>query len=260
VQLGALTTNGRYDMLLIVAAENDADFAVVLDSIHAIKAFEHVKAEWYISYLFVTKGFIPLRNGFFDLLEKRVWRKRAEETEYSQWRLSGVEYATLKSMNRDGAVQLASIERESGMSAGSAGYAYDKLKSRKIIEMVSMSMPSPGVMYNAAIVMEIIDVSEFNSTQVELMKFITDEEAGFVTNRFCLVGDIGMPNGGLFIMPVMRDGDLERVQAEMARRVKGIRTHSFIITDLLCGRYVYGRFDNARSVQHGIIEEATHRV
>lgn len=255
VQFGAMT-NGKYDMMLYVAAENDHDFVDILAKMKMIPAFDKLRSEWYISYMFMTKGFIPIRDSFFEVLEKnKIWnRKMGSRTAFSG-KLSKNEYQMLRLLNKDGKVSFAEMERGISIATGSANYIYDKLKADGVLNIISINMTNLNILYNAVIMMDLIDRTEYLKTRIDLLKFINDEENGFLTNRFCLTGDVGIPDGGLFILPIMKEGQLEKIQKELEKKIKGVRLSSFIITDILCGKFIYHRFDSTMSSQYRIIEE-----
>lgn len=268
VQFAAMSTNSKYDLTLIIATLNDynADqssasgesLPVILKRIRMIPALKDVMAEWYVSYFDIAKGFMPIRQ---PLMEERivgsVWTKRKERQQNS---ISKNEYATLAAINANGAESFRAIEQRSGMPDGSAKYSYDSLVSRNILSGVTICMNGLPVLYNVLLIMEIVDEGAYAESRHEVFRIETTERKDHIANRISLAANMGAPYGGIFFLPIMRDGELEELQQELYSKVKGIKLSAMIMTKVLCGAVPYNRFDNKKTVQHQQLMEIDKKL
>lgn len=257
VQFGALAANSKYDLILIIATRNEYN-AVGKDSLPSVlkkirmePSLRDIKSEWYVSYFDIVKGFMPLRQNFIDeKLSNSVWTKRQEREPNS---LSKNEYALLKMLNQDGSGSFRSVEQQNGMTDGSAKYSYDRLIERKVLDGVTICMKSLGVMYNSFLLMEIIDEGAYAATRNEVYRIETTEKPDSISNRITMVANMGAPYGGMVLMPIFKDGDLEELEREFYLKVKGIRLSGMVLTKILCGTPPYNRYDNTKSLQYELL-------
>jgi hypothetical protein len=73
-------------------------------------------------------------------------------------------------------------------------------------------------------------------------------------NRFALVGDVGLPVGGIFLLPVFEEADLEKAVKDLSS-LRGADVKTSIITKTLSGNLCYRKFDNSHSIQYGAIKD-----
>ncbi len=249
IQLAAFTT-GKYDMIMFVIAESNENLAEVVRNIKKSSSLASLPSKWEVSFFYISKGFAPLRMEFFDVLAKRIWHRTKEVPRLLPTQVLKTEFGVLKSINEDGSTNFAEIERQNGLSKGSARHIYDRLIKKEILPRVTINIGSIGLKYDAIILMQIIEEKAFQDSRKDLLKFIMEEEAGYVTNRFSLVGDISNPEGGLFFLPVIKGDELEKTVSELQKRVKGIKTSTLVIDSIMFGRILHRRIDPLTTSQH----------
>jgi DNA-binding Lrp family transcriptional regulator len=260
VQFAALTSSSKYDLILILATTSDYAAAAIENLPDALKrirmspSLKDIAADWYVSYFDISKGFMPFRQRFMeDYTVKSVWTKRQERKSTS---ISRNEYATLRALNADGAVSFREIEQRNGMSEGSAKYSYDGLIERKVISGTTICMEGLKTKYSAFLLMEINDEGLYSSTREEVYRIETTEMENHISNRIAMVANIGAPYGGLFLVPVSREGELEELEREFYEKVKGITITPMVLTKILNGTLPYNRFDNTKTYQYQLLEAA----
>ncbi len=254
VQFAALTSGGKYDLILIIATISDYN-AVATESLPAAlrkirmgPSLKDIASDWYVSFFDISKGLLPLRENFMaEYLSKSIWTRRQERKSNS---ISRNEFATLSALNADGAVSFREIEQRNGMSEGSARYSYESLVKRKVISGTTICMNGLGIKYNVFLLMEIIDEGLYAGTRVEVYRIETKESGDHTSNRIPLVANMGAPYGVLFMVPVASDGALESLEREFYSNVKGIRISALILTKIFCGTLPYNRFDNTKTYQY----------
>jgi DNA-binding Lrp family transcriptional regulator len=257
VQFGALAANSKYDLILIVATRNEYNAAgkdslpTVLKKLRMEPSLRDIKAEWYVSYFDIVKGFLPLRQNFVDeKLSNSVWTKGQPKEPNS---LSRNEYAIIKALNQNGAESFRSVERNNGMTDGSAKYSFDRLTEKKVIDGVTICMNGIGVMYNSFLLIEIIDEGAYAATRSEVFRIETTERPDHLSNKIAMAANMGAPYGGMIMVPIFKDGDLEELQQEFSSKVNGIRVSGMVLTKILCGTLPYNRFDNTKSLQYEML-------
>jgi DNA-binding Lrp family transcriptional regulator len=255
VQFAAISADGsKYDMVIVIATISDYNatsaesLPVLLKKLRMLPSLKEISAEWYVSYFDIGKGFMPLRQSFLEEhLSKMVWTKRQERKTTS---ISKNEYATMLALNADGVASFREIEQRNNMSEGSARYSYDGLLGRKVVSGVTICMKNPAIRYNAIVLMEILDEGIYFETRDEFYRIETEEKEGHVLNRIPLVANMGAPYGGLLMVPVYSEGQLDSLEHELYSNVKGIKLSTMVLTTILCGTLPYNRFDNTKTFQY----------
>ncbi|MDE1865073.1 MAG: AsnC family transcriptional regulator [Candidatus Micrarchaeota archaeon] len=257
IQFAALSPDSKYDMVLIVATisnynshdpTDEESLPAILRNIRMGPSLRDVEAEWYASYFDVAKGFVPLRQAFIEKLKRSsVWTARQER---GPSKLSKNEYAVLEALNNDGAESFRSIERRNGMADGTARYSYDRMSGRNVVRGITICMGGVGSLYNALLIMEVIDEKAYAATRREAWAIELSERPDHLVNKITLAANIGAPYGALFMAPVFAEGDLDALQNEFYSRVKGVRISIMVLTKILCGTVPYNRFDNTKSLRY----------
>ena len=106
----------------------------------------------------------------------------------------------------------------------------------------------PRVRYNIAIIVGIKDNVKFRKTQEKLLMDIIEEGTANI-NKYTLVEDINMPDGGLFIAPVLEEGESETIVKELREKIDGITINTLVITEVALGNLAFRKFDNIYSQQ-----------
>ncbi len=254
VQFAALSSNSKYDLVLIIAtisnynAVETESLPVLLKNLRMSPSLKDIGAEWYVSYFDISKGFMPLRQSFLEeRISHAVWTKRQERKTTS---ISKNEYATLLALNSAGDASFRDIEKRNGMSEGSARYSYEGLIGRKVIGGTTICMRGIAARYSALVLMEIIDEGIYSDTRDEVYRIETTDPEGSAFNRIPMAANTGAPYGAIFLVPIINDGDLEALENEFYSKVKGIRISAMVLTKVLCGTFPYNRFDNTKTFQY----------
>jgi hypothetical protein len=72
-------------------------------------------------------------------------------------------------------------------------------------------------------------------------------------DRYSLVGDTGVPDGGLFIAPVYTNSDFSALEQELQAQVQGTVVNSLVVTDTIVGGLCFRKFDAAYSKQYAVL-------
>ncbi|MCL4389602.1 AsnC family transcriptional regulator [Candidatus Marsarchaeota archaeon] len=246
----AAFTNGKYDMILHIVAESNNDFSIILGRVRNLDSLVNITSRWYATNFNATKGFIPLRDEIFEVLREKVWSRTRESPRPAESQLLKSEYWVLKELNNNGAAPFAEMERKGNLAKGSAKHAYDRLKEKDIIKRVSITCGKLRIKYNAVIIIEIKNQKAFWNSRERFLEYILEERSTAYTDRFALTGDINMPEGVIFIMPVFSEGDAGMVVEELTKVVYGINVYQLIITEVLLGHVPYRKFDETYSSQY----------
>ncbi len=249
VQFAAFT-KGEYDMFIYLVADTTFELLQILERLKIKDSLKDISAKWDVSLFYPTYHVVPLRDAFFTVLEKRIWRRTKGHPRPLPNQLLQSEFSVLRELNRDSSVPFAKIERDNNMAKGSARYIYEKLKEKEIIENATITMSDLGVRYNALILLEILEERNFRESRKSLLEYIVEESPKHIINKFSLIGDINVPYGILFAAPILEPGQLELIENTLRGKVKGIKISSLSITDILVGRPIYRRFDNLYSVAY----------
>lgn len=250
VQFAAFTT-GMYDMVLFIITENDPVYGVsgVIDRIQELPSLVGIDSTWDASHFRKTKSFIPVREEFFKVLEKKVWkRKKGMPHPRSDQLLKG-EFLVLRELTKDGNMHFTDIERNTGLTRGSARHIYDRLRDKEILQRITIDM-DVNARHHALILMEIRNRNAFTNTRKDLLEFIMEEKEGHIIDRFSLTGDVEVPIGELFILPVYKETDVDSVIAELQSSVKGIKLYKMIMNSILVGRILHIRPDKQYTNQY----------
>ena len=66
-------------------------------------------------------------------------------------------------------------------------------------------------------------------------------------NRFSLIGDLGSPVGMLIIAPIFNSGDLNTLESELRKLLRGSIIKTTIITQTLLGRICINKLEQTKS-------------
>lgn len=251
VQL-AMVTYGRYDLIMYMMMSRYDDIKVHFFNIRS-RIFPSYDLKLYVVPFYLDYSFVPIRDAFFGSLAERVWTRSSERPRPKEGELLKREYAVLRSLNSNGREEFTNIDSEYGLPPGSARYTYHKLMETGVMKRVTISMGNMRVNYISAISLQKINHVKFADDRKQLLQHIIDDRKDSVTNRYALVGDIKMPEGVLFIMPVRNDA--EAIEADdQLRKIGGAEVDSMIVTNVIVGSLCYRRFDNRHSSQYSILK------
>ena len=251
VQL-AMAAQGTYDLVLYILAENSA---VLNEVIFDIRKDEHIRdyeSVWNVMVFDQAYGCVPLRDRFFDLIEKKVWRRTKTTPRPASDSLTYREYIMLRELNADGSKPFAEIEKKYGLGHGSARYTFDKLREKELIWRQTLTMENYSIKYNAMIFISILNKAAFIRDREKFLRYII-KDYDAPSNRFALEGDILSPDGEVFIMPILKDGELEAEFEWLSKQIGGIKLESLIVTKIFLGELCYRKLDNRHAQQTNIL-------
>ena len=168
----ALITNGKYDLMLYIAAEDDHTLNGVVSKLHSSDLLRKYTSSWMVTTYDDAYGYVPLRDEFFELLKSKIWQRTKETPRPSRGQLLKSEYAVLRELNSDGEASFSRIDKKYGLNKGNARYTYEKLKERrkytyeeladkKVLLRNTLTMGKLEIKYNTIIIMEILNSKEF---------------------------------------------------------------------------------------------------
>ncbi len=190
VQL-ALATKGIYDLVIFCVAENNNVVAWVLDDIMKSETLNNIEAEWYITPIAGSYGFIPLRNEFFDILKERVWQRKKKGEHPNLSSLMYREYVLLRELNEDSRKSFSSIDKKYNLPAGSAKRAYKDLTNedgKNVIIRPTLTIKEIDKKYDMAVIAVLINYTRFMKFRDEHHKYIINEPDNFI-DRFSYICD-----------------------------------------------------------------------
>ena len=254
----ALLTRGAYDLFLFFLAKDPYNAETIIYNLRLNPVLLKCPANWYSSYYTVGLGFIPLRESFFDLLEKQVWKRSKEQPRKQSNQIFLREYATIRELNTNGIQEFSKIDNKYKLKAGSAQYTYHKLVEEQMINRVTITMDNPPIKNVAVIIIKQNNLNSFYKKRREwLMDTILESNAPL--NKYILSGDIGAPYGVMHIAPIYKEGDLEKIEDNISKLVKGAKIKVSIVTETLTGNLGYRKIDTTKTwVYNTVVKEFNH--
>jgi DNA-binding Lrp family transcriptional regulator len=229
VQL-ALMARGEFDLIMYVLAKSIREMAYLVVELR--KKIDY-KSIWNTVPVFEDYGFIPVRDEFVDSLKNSLLTR---------------EYAVLKELNRNGKVDFTDIDKKYGFDNGRSQYSYHKLRERKIIKRITISMQNLPIKYIATIFEDIVDTKQFRMNRKIVLQDIIDSTPDQI-DRYLLVDDTFNPQGIVLYLPVLGDGYLESTTERLIAMDTGTNNRTMMITSILVGNFCYRKFDNVYSTQ-----------
>ncbi len=187
----ALATKGIYDLVIFCVAENNNVVAEVLDNIRNSEILNDIEAEWYITPIAGSYGFIPLRKEFFDILKERVWQRKKKGEHPNLSSLMYREYVLLRELNEDSRKSFSSIDKKYNLPAGSAKRAYKDLTNedgKNVIIRPTLTIKEIDKKYDMAVIAVLINYTRFMKFRDEHHKYIINEPDNFI-DRFSYICD-----------------------------------------------------------------------
>ena len=244
----ALSAQGSYDLVLYLLVENSAVLNSVVFQLRNNERLKDYESIWTAVVFDQAYGYVPLRDRFFDLLEKNVWHRSKTGPRPASDSLMQREFLVLRELNTDGGKPFSDIEKKYNLGHGTCRYVFDKLKEKELLWRSTLTMEGYNVKYQAMILATVINEGSFLRDRQRFLHFII-KDYNAPSNRFALEGDTLSPEGKLFIMPVLKEGELETEIEWLRSQVSGIKLESAIVTNVLVGELCYRKMDNANSEQ-----------
>ncbi len=249
IQYAALL-KGDYDLMMYWLDEIESlDIASALWRFQTGETLRKYNMKVDITPFGLFYSFIPLREEFVEqVLKNRIWQTGRVHQSLKEKGLRQREFAVIAELNKNSAKDFAEIDAERGLVRGGARYAYLELKRRGIIIRPTISLGKLPIKYTTIILSETVNVPDADDTNYKYFEDIIGYRLW--SNRYALIGNIGMSMGSIFFMPVYYEGDLERTLASWKEMIKGTVFKSLIITRTLVGRLTYRRFDDHYSTPY----------
>ncbi len=247
---------GRYDLLVYMLAKDSFELNNILYRLRNTAVLISYQSEWSAVALRSTYGYIPMRDIFFDMIEKeKVWYKEKEALSKPKEMMTPTEYITLRELNTNGGSKFSEIAERYNLNAQNVRYAYYALKEKyKFITRMTMTMQNLPMRYNEIFLMKITDMNLFQQTRKNLLLNMTEEK--YPTNKYCVIGNIFTPSGGFFVLPIYSGVDADALKNNFISNIQGIELEEGIITEVIVGKICYRLYDNVNSTQYKeLVEE-----
>lgn len=246
IQFAAML-KGDYDLMIYFLETDQIKAGDFVWEFRSTTMLGNYSARWYIMPFGQAYSFVPLRNEFiYSVLGFDSEKTKLPEVALLQKMLKRRELVVLKELNENSVKSFAEIDEQHGLGKGSARYAYYGLKERGVIVRPTINIEMP-MKYVGVVLLETINAADTRRTIFKLL--LDDIKYGEITNKYCLIGNIGSPEGSVNFLPITKDGDLENARAYMEQNVIGSRFKTLIVSAVLVGSLCYRRFDNAYSRQ-----------
>lgn len=252
MQLATLT-NGDVDMFCYFLVRDSMDVVEYLWKLGSASPFKEYEVKWSATPYYSAYEFVPLREKFFDMLEKTVWQRTRDRPRPENGQLTRNEYEVLKALNGNAAMDFADLDRTLGLDKGMSHYIYNRLLEKAIIKRPTMTMEKLPVRHSTFYSMEVTKSVSFEETREYLLRHIIGN-GHHMANRYSLAGNTLNPLGTVYVAPSLLSED--RILEDELNAVKGVNLSKAVITDVPIGAFCYRFFDNAHSGQYkALIEE-----
>jgi DNA-binding Lrp family transcriptional regulator len=252
IQLATLTS-GEYDLVMYVLTTGPKDLAYLIYNLRANTPFSKYPSFWYTTANYFRSHTIPLRDEFFELLEKRVWHRTKEKPRPGETDITEREYNVLRELNANGSIGFGEIDKKYGYGKGASRYTYIKLMEKGVLKRVTVNLTRLSLKYIGFLFLDFVDISQFKKVRAQLL-LEAIKDAG-VVNKYSLANDTGAPEGFLMVMPVFTGDDAITTEDEIKRKVKGIRFRKLIATKTIIGAFCFRRFDATYTNQYRLLVE-----
>ena len=236
IQLVA-TLKGKYDLFMYILAKNNEELTAILTEIElGLSAY---KMKLYNSHFHETYNFIPIRDEFLELVKSELKQRG---------------YRLLKELNNNGDAKFAEIDKKYAQERGRSSYAYYGLINNGILKRVTINMSAAPIRGIGIVYASFIDWGKFAKNRSSLLLDIS-EDVKLPTSKYILVGDVGIPRGGIFFIPLFAEGDLECTKERLDKFKLGTSLDTYIVSKVIIGSFCIRKFDNGHSRQYDILVE-----
>jgi DNA-binding Lrp family transcriptional regulator len=252
VQVGMLSS-GKYYLILLILARDNEELNQLINKIKVETRLRYYDSEWYVTPRYVEYGTIPIREEFTKLLREQVWRKTRDYPRPKVGQISYRDFTIIGEVLKEGNVSFSEIDKKYGFENNASRYTYQRLREKKIIHGVTISMQRPGIKYSAVFLITILNGNEFVKYRKQLLEEIIKDLPHL--NKYSYICYIENPYGLMFIMSVYEEKDLTQTE-EKFLKIKGIKIDTLILTDVFIGSLCFRKYDNDYSSQHKrLVEE-----
>ncbi len=248
----AATTKGNYDLIAYMLDTNAVQAIDNFRKLLSSTSLGRYGARWNLIPFATVYSFVPLRDEFIEIILKdKAWKRTRESMTPRENELMQREFLVLKELNGNSTMNFSEIDEKHDLDKGTSRYSYEQLKAQGIISRPTMTMTNMQIKY-----LGVISIANIYEKKVEQnrYKFLFEVmEYGNISNKYSLMGNIGMPDGGIMFMPVLSDGELDRTVMRVEKELQGSIVRGSVVTNALVGNLCYRRFDNDYSRQHKLL-------
>lgn len=253
VQLSVMI-KGTYELIAYILDKNYTTAADNFRSLIIKTGLARYKAQWNLMPFGQVYSFVPLRENFIEtMLETRKRGKQPGNTSVREDKLLRMEFIVLKELNANSIQSFSEIDKKYNLNKGTARYAYSRLKAREVIIRPTISLTNLPLKYIGII--QIMDIDEKAVGENRYKSLLDLIKYGNIVNKYCLSGNIGMPDGAIRFLPIFNDLDIDKIAKNIEKELRGCAVRSFVVTNLMVGSLCYRRFDNDYSRQQRILVE-----
>ncbi len=194
----AASLSGKYDFIVFYIAGNayaESDYASALqNSLYALKRalFASYSIEWVCSPTFKDYELLPLRDGWFSLLEGMAWKKSKEHEHPYAGQLTYSKYQVLRELFVNARESFSDMDRKLGKKAGESYTIASELVSQKLIRTFTLQF---GLHPKSIAVF----LSNSNAAQLSSLRI-----------SYSYIGRIYSPAGEIAFLPIMSNADMEK--------------------------------------------------
>ncbi len=250
IQLAAMTV-GKYDMFLYVRSLGIEDKDSIISNAYLF--LKGYKIKVVISEFDLGFGFIPIRDEFFEKLKIRVWTKDKNHPRPDSNQFTPNEFEFLRELNKNPTENFVSIDKKLGFDLGTSRSLYNKLLKKDIIQRSTISILNSNIKQIAIISAKLYDFGLVGKNKKILLYNILEKD-GFIDN-YSFMGDYYTDRSELFVKPLMKDENLDKVLLKLKDIYKETKFNILIVTDVLFGEFVFRRFDNTYSEPYRLLVE-----
>jgi DNA-binding Lrp family transcriptional regulator len=246
----AIMTKGKYDLIIHFLAEDSykaTEFAWSLRTETILKGY---KSEWNVSAFYRFYGFTPLRNDFIDTVVKSHLINSNDSTTIKQGILRKREFAIIKEFNANSRKAFSEIDESYNLGKGGAQYAYNKLIGSEIIRRPTITIQNLELQYLGVIILSYKEGTNIKKTINACFRDIISGSRYKYINKYVLAGDLGSPQGMIFVLPTMSMEDLSSISHELEKNIDGATFDTLIATDVVAGTVCYRLYDNSYSIPY----------
>ena len=248
----ALLVKGEYDLILYTLAKGGNEMSTMLIRLQNVLVFRNYRSKWYTTAAADTYGFIPVRDSFFDLLQKDAEAGRPRPGRSAV--LVNREIAVLRELNRNGEIEFSEIDSMLHLDSGASQYTYYSLIKKGVLKRITLTVAHLAVKYNAIIMTEVVHGAEVERARPWFLTHIIEDIEAPV-NRYALSSRVEIPKGSMLVLPVFEEGWLEKEAEDLKRNLKGAEIKTMVITDTIIGRFCHRRFDGHYSRLYTVLVE-----
>lgn len=227
-----MRTEGEFDMIAYILARTNTEIATMRREFRL--ALSSYNSKWEVSTTELHFGYIPLREEFIELIKGDMLKR---------------EYAVLKELVKDGSTEFTTIDNNYGFEKGRALYTYHKLLKSGIIKRITITIGELPIKYTGILFQTIVNYGKFDKSRMgSYLDMI--EPTKTLTNKYIYICSVEEIGGSVFLFPVFKDGDMDRIKHEHLKARRGIEVHTGVVTHTIIGSLCFRKIDVTETYQY----------